>query len=454
MLRVASAGYLFLIRAVSVIVQLRLIGRWFGPSYAGLNALLNQITFYVLLAELGLASAATSLLFKPVFEGDRTRILSLMLALQRDTRRIVIWMAAVGSVSLTVLCQRLHSQVPFGTLWLAAMLSGTSALVTLMALPYQCYLSGSDRVPVRNIVIGTGFLLRASLGLLLAYLLHVYLAVVFVLPFVAVAELLMQSRVSGLNLKAHRIVDDSVDAARRDIRSVAKYVLFHRVGGLVYFQSDYIILGLSAGLVLVGQYAQFQYLVAGAFSLFATLTYTFLATLARQRLCLDGAKQASLYRRSVFMFAVAASVTSVLFFLLAPRIVQAVYGRSTLSTSTVGLLALLLMLNLFKSNDDLWIDSSGAYSIAFWLPVCEAVFYVVSGLVLVRFFQTNGIILAGIATNLIFSVALKCCVVARGVLKRSTMSVLAVKAAAVAAMIAVALPLALLLQQRTASLVW
>jgi O-antigen/teichoic acid export membrane protein len=449
MLRIASAGYLFLIRAASVMVQLRLIGLWFGPSYAGLNALLNQITFYVLLAELGLASAATSLLFKPIFEGDQSRTLSLVIAMQRDTRRIVIWMTLIGSFALTLLCLKLHSEIPFKTLWFASMLSSASALVTLLALPYQCYLNGSDRIPIRNVILGTGFLLKAALGLLFAYLHHTYLAIVFVLPFVAIAELGAQIWASRLTLKLHPVSEDSIAKAKHDIRSVAKFVLFHRIGGLFYFQSDYIILTLSAGLVLVSHYAQFQYLISGALSLFATLTYTFLAKLARHRLSLDDSGQVSLYRRSVFLFGLAAGGTSMLFFLLSPAIVRMVYGVDSFSTMTVGLLALLLMLNLFKSNDDIWIDSSGTYSIAYYLPICESLFYVALGLLLVRYYQIDGIIFAGIATNLIFSVGLKCFIIGRGVLKRSTLSIFAIKVFAVSSMIAITMPLGLLLHSFT-----
>src|SRR5579885_2154242 len=71
------------------------------------------------------------------------------------------------------------------------------------------------------------------------------------------------------------------------IRNRAKFVLFHRVGGLIYYQSDFIILSLVASLTVVKDYAQVQYAVAGILGLTSAVFNALTASIARRQLDVD-----------------------------------------------------------------------------------------------------------------------------------------------------------------------
>ncbi len=97
-----SSLYLFLARAAAVMLQLRMVEHWFGAGYSGLNVLLNQVSYYVLIAELGLSAATLALLFEPVHRGDHARAAALLAALTRAVRRVVLVSAPVAALLLAL----------------------------------------------------------------------------------------------------------------------------------------------------------------------------------------------------------------------------------------------------------------------------------------------------------------------------------------------------------------
>jgi O-antigen/teichoic acid export membrane protein len=422
-----SAGLLFTARALAVIYQLRFANRVFGTNFGGLIALLNQITFYILLAELGLAAATTSLLFEPVHKGDLGRVKALMLALRIDVRRILNYLVPLSILMSAVLSFWLRKQVSIVPLSLSLLLTCAAALMTFMALPYQSHFNASDRVPVRNLILGTGFALKVSLGIVLAKAMHSFVGLPLGTALVGVAELLIQQRLVMSSLESAESSREMIADARSSIREKAKFVIVHRIGYLFIYQSDYIILLLSSSLSLLGYYAQYQYIYAGLLSFSIAVGGTLTARIAKRQIDLGQKFFPRLYRKTSLLVACAAVICGSGFYLFADFAIRLLYKSSNYDHRAVTLFSVLLMLNIFKMNDDLWIDTTGAYHKGYYLPILEACTYVFLGLVLVRHMQISGILYAGIATNLIFSVLFKSFVIGGGVMDREVMSTSIVK---------------------------
>jgi O-antigen/teichoic acid export membrane protein len=425
---VGSAGFLLAARAVTVIYQLRFANHTFGASYGGLIALLNQITFYILLAELGLAAATTSLLFEPTHRGDLRRTKGLIRALQIDVRKILYILGPLSLAASSALSFALKKQVPVSTLFLSLVFTSVSALATFTALPYQSYFNAADRAPARNVILGCGFILNVALGISLATLMGSFIGLTLGTALVSMAELYVQRRFVTPRLGDEEVTTSELSECHALIRERAKYVVAHRIGYLVGYQSDYIILLLSSSLSLLGYYAQYQYLYAGLLSFALAVGGTCTAKIARRQIDLGKSSFPVFYRKTSALAAAGAISCGVLFYLCADPLVKLLYGPAARNPQVVFLFATLLMLNVFKSNDDLWIDTTGTYRTGFYLPILEALTYVLLGLLLVRYKQMTGILYAGVIVNLLFSVVLKSFVIGNGVLDRRVFPTMMIKA--------------------------
>jgi O-antigen/teichoic acid export membrane protein len=416
---------------MAVIYQLRFANHTFGPSYGGLIALLNQITFYILLAELGLAAATTSLLFEPAHRGDQQRVKALVQALQFDVRRIVNCLAPISCLATTALSFWLRRQIPVVPLSLSLFLTCASALITFMALPYQSHFNATDRVPTRNVILGCGFALKVTVGILLAKAMHSFVGLTLGTLIVGVAELMIQRRLVLPCLGSEGISHAMLADARKSIRNRARFVLAHRIGYLFCYQSDYIILLLSSSLSLLGYYAQYQYIYAGLLSFSIAVGGTLTARIAKRQIDLGQELFPAFYRKTALLTSTAAIICGAGFYLFADPAILVLYRTTNYDHNVVTLFSILLMLNIVKMNDDLWIDTTGAYQKAFYLPILEASTYVVLGLFLVRHLHMAGILYAGIVTNLLFSVVFKSFVIGGGVMKREVVSTSLVKVSSV-----------------------
>src|ERR1700692_2322734 len=69
-----SSIVLFLARLLAAVFQLRLVDKYWGGGYTGLNALSNQVLLYVTLLELGLSQSATTFLYEPILKRNFPRV--------------------------------------------------------------------------------------------------------------------------------------------------------------------------------------------------------------------------------------------------------------------------------------------------------------------------------------------------------------------------------------------
>ncbi len=327
----------------------------------------------------------------------------------------------------------------------AFLLSAAASFLTLLALPYQSYLNAADRIFEVNLVLGSGFLVKTAAGLAAARATHSYLALVLVFPLVSLAENL------ALRFRFRRLMPRvspaplSLADAHRDIRGKAKFVLMHKLGGLVYYQSDFIILSLAASLASVGAYAQYQYIAAGLIGLFTACTTAMTAKVARRQMGMEPAQRLRLYGATSRVFLFAALGCAVLFLATAQDLVQILFHTHPLSGLVPGLLAAMLLLNLARTGDDIWVSASGAFEVGYTFPLYESALYIALGIALVHALGIAGILLAGISTNLVFSVGLRLYILSRGVFHAGIPAIAMARARALAAALPAAAPLLLLL---------
>jgi hypothetical protein len=415
----ASAIFLFTARSIAAVLQLRMVDLIWGGSYSGLTALSNQVLLYVNLLELGLAQAAISLLYAPVSRGHHSKASALITAMRSDVQRL----AAVGAIVILPLVAAyamcINSTIPRKVVVLTLICIAVTGLIQLTGLHYQAYLNAAERLGSVNVILGCSYLVKTSVGLYLAREFHQYLFLPASIAVLTVAELfiLRLAFVSAFpHFKTSRIREASVS-----IRGLAKFVVLHRVGGLIYYQSDFIILSITTSLFAVKDYAKFQYISAALLSLVGTICTAMTASVARLQLHSSEGGKRRQYAVIQFSIALIAALLMLSYWFSASLFVSRIFGeQAPISMTTIVLFGVALFLNLMKATDDMVIASQGSFAIGYWIPMVEVICYLSIGIVLSRVFGINGILIASIATNILISVGLKGIVLAHAVFSISS----------------------------------
>ena len=403
---VGSALFLFAARLLCAVIQLRLVDKWWGGAYTGLNALSNQILLYVTLLELGLSQSAITLMYEPVLQRNFPRISAMVTAVRHDVRTMAICGAGFIIPILATYAWFIHGSLPFWTVAGTLATVASAGLIQLAAVHFQAYLNAAERLDKVNYTLAGGYLLKTMIGLSLAIYWHNYLLLPGVIALLTIGEFLC------LKLAFHHAFPGFSQVpwhqeARR-IRNRAKFVVIHKLAGLTYYQSDYIILSLTTSLLVVKDYAKFQYVSAALLSLVGLVASALTTSLARLQIRIDAENRRRQYGEAQFAMCLIGAVLMLAFWFSASTVVSLAFGKTpTIKESSVLLFGIALFLNVVKTVDDVFIMAKGAFQVGYWIPVIEVPIYVVIGLTLSRRIGFSGILIASICTNIAISIFVK-----------------------------------------------
>jgi hypothetical protein len=403
---VVSAVFLFTARAIASIAQLKYIEQNFGGSYSGLTVVSNQILFYITLLELGLAQAAVSFLYEPIRRRDHETTSALVIALRFGMRRLILFGSLAIFPALVIYARFLHSRVPYATIVVALCLVAMSAFGQLASVHFQAYLNAGERLRWVNLILGAGYLIKTAIGLALALHSHEYLWLPLTISVLTVLEFL------GLKLAFARQFPEFRPTewqwAAVTIRQRARFALIHKIAGVAYYQSDFIILSLTAGLLVVKDYAKYQYVSAALFSVIGTVSIALTSSFAHGQLSRPSEARFGEYARLQFGAALLGVAALLGYFYVAPVAVRWAFGQvEIIGPWPLALFGAALFLNIVKIADDMMITARGAFRAGYGIPIVEVPIYITLGVLLSRRFGFCGILVASIATNLLISVLVK-----------------------------------------------
>jgi O-antigen/teichoic acid export membrane protein len=198
--------------------------------------------------------------------------------------------------------------------------------------------------------------------------------------------------------------------------------MIQRVAGVAYYQSDFIILSITTSLVMVKDYAKFQYVAAALLSIVGLVASSLTTSVARLQMRLHAENRRRQYVTAQSAIALIGAVLMLPFWFSAPSVVSLAFGKDPeIDRSAILLFGVALFLNIVKVVDDIFIMAKGAFEIGYWIPAIEVPVYVVTGVLLSRRIGFAGILIASIATNLIVSIGLKGIVLSRQVFDSTRM---------------------------------
>lgn len=401
-----SAVVLFASRLLAAVLQLRIVDQHWGGAYTGLNALSNQVLLYVTLLELGLSASAISLLYEPLLKRDHPRVCAMISALRHDVR----WMALLGALvllpALGVYAWHIRGPLPYTLVAGTVGCIAATGLIQLMAIHFQAYLNAAEQLDKVNYIFAAGYLLKAAIGLSLAIHWNNYLLLPATIAALTLGEFAALKAAFHWRFPQFRSMDWRV--AARALRSRAKFVLLQKVAGAAYYQSDFIILSVTTSLVMVKDYAKFQYVNAALLSAVGLIAASLTTSVARLQLRHHAENRRKQYVTAQFAMSVLGSGLMLAFWFTARTVVTLVFGGDpAVSQTAVALFGIALFLNIVKAVDDIFIMAKGAFEVGWWIPSVEVPIYVITGVLLSQRIGFTGILLASIGTNLIVSIGLK-----------------------------------------------
>ena len=242
-----------------------------GLAYLGLNGLFGSILGVLMLAELGFGTAVVCSMYKPVADDDR-ELLCAYLKFYRAVYRCVGAVIFFGGLALLPFLDRLvHGTVPPDIdLHILYVIHLVNTAASYFLFAYRGVVLGAHHRNdvITNIRTGVSVAQYIVVFLILLITRNYYHYVIATVAFTVVQNVLL--------VKASRRLFPDIEPRgalplemRRRVISDVKSIFMHKVGGVITYSTDNLVISAFLGLVAVASYGNYYYVatsVAGLVS--------------------------------------------------------------------------------------------------------------------------------------------------------------------------------------------
>ncbi|WP_412324315.1 lipopolysaccharide biosynthesis protein [Fusobacterium varium] len=180
-----------------------------------------------------------------------------------------------------------------------------------------------------------------------------------------------------------------------------KNLFWHKIGGLVVFNTDLILISKFISLEIVGIYASYQMIEQMILTILSIILNVLRPIIGKYIVIHTKEEIYNYWKKLNILFLLISIVFSCCTYYLINEFVSLWLGRSyILPNTTVLLICINLFIRCFRGVTDIFKDGSGFFD-DIHLPIAESTINFVSSLILVFYLGLNGVIIGTILSNIL-----------------------------------------------------
>lgn len=371
-----------------------------GTELTGYYLLINQMLGFLNLAELGLGTASTYLLFKPLNDNDNLKLATAIQAIKNIYSIIQKVIFGLGLLIAVLLPFIVKSQIDIYYLYIPWILFVLSTALSFSFSAESILLTADQKVYYIRIINGSGRVLCFLFQIIalkndLGFITFSVLEVVSVL-----LQLYFFKKIIKQNYSFLSEIDESIlKSTKKNIFLEVKKTFIHKVSGVLIFNTDYIIVSIFLGLAFVTSYSSYIMLLQAMSFLITTLSVPLNSALGHH--LQEKGNDATVIKftqiNSIFMCI--SSILSFCYYVASSGLIIHWLGKSVvLPESTVVLLAINCFCLIARTSVDIFKVAYG-YMSDTHLPILEGGVNLLFSLILVQFLGINGVVIGTIISN-------------------------------------------------------
>ena len=373
-----------------------------GREYVGLSTLFVSILSILSLTELGIGTAMVFNLYKPINDGDY-EIIAGYLNLYKKIYRII---------GLIILCGGL-AVMPF----LRYLISGDVPSDVNIYILFAIYLANTClsyfffayRSSLLAAYQRTDLVTNAStISVLFLYTIQIIVLLLFknyyfYIVFLPLSTLLNNFLIYIFSYRLCKTLRDykssTIDSyARKELFRNVRAVFGHKLGGVVIYSLDNIVISSVLGLVPLAIFNNYYYVVSAINSIFDIVIASMLASIGNYLVNHDEKDNYTLFLRLSYIIQMAASFCAICMLCLYQDFILLWVGSENMYSSIVVviLFSLYFFSGKFRIMGVTFKDAAGMWQNDFWKPYVGVAINVVFNILLVNLIGTPGALISTI----------------------------------------------------------
>ncbi len=376
-----------------------------GASDLGLMRLFTQLVSYFTIVDLGLTSASTYALYKPIVEKKNEEINNICSTIDNFYKKISLSIIILGFFSLFFL-KKIVGDNNYG-IWLYIywiMYVMNTSISYLFAKHTVVFTANQEYVYVRKIQ-GTSKLLVNLLQIFLLLITKSFLIYIILMISQNLISLYFYKRYYNKNYSYIK----KTNVKEKGIIKDMKNLFWHKIAGMVVYNTDYLLLASFVSLKVIGIYSSYLMVYSVVLMLVGIITPVIRPKIGKFIAInyKDTNRVYELWENLNLIYMIFGSTfITVSYFMLNPFIKLWMGKDYILPKITVILILINLYIQISRIMIDVFKENSGFYD-DIYTPISEALINLIVSLVLVKKIGLNGVIIGTVSSNLFIVYLLK-----------------------------------------------
>lgn len=401
--------FIYILRLLIQFVARSFFIHYLGAEYLGLNGLFSNILSFLSLAELGIGTSIVFSLYKPLAEQDEKHIVSLMRLYKNAYELIGVAIGVIGLAIIPLLSFIIKdsNNISMNSIYLYYVLFLTNSVVSYF-FTYKRSLIIADQ---KNYLVSLNdvlFLFISNLIQILCLYLFKNFAIFLIIQilFTLIGNISISIITDRKYSFLKEVKPEQIEAdLKQEIKKNVIGNMASKLGGVIVMGTDNILISGFVGLTSVGIYSNYSLIIVSVQNLCKQITNSITASLGNFAVSGNKERANQLYDNHLFINHTLIYFFSVMMFsLINPFISLWVGEKYILSMTTVVLIMINFIIQVYRNTNIIFIESFGLYWQQRYKPIIEAGMNLFVSLILLLTFRMgiNSVLIGTIISSIGF----------------------------------------------------
>lgn len=384
------------------LVSRRYMVNYLGNEITGIYSLFVSILGFLAVAELGIGTAITFSMYKPIVDEDKDKV-SALYYLYRKIYLIIFLIITIVGILLTPIIPMLAKEATIGNeIYITYIIFLISTSITYLYAYRTSFINAHMDNYITNSI--------RSIFQIIEYIVQIFIILVTGSFFWFLIILLISNIMQWLTtncvfnkrykekINDNKSIDDKMKA---DITQKIKAMFLHKIGGLLVNTTDSLIIGAFIGVVLLGIYSNYVLILTSMMGILSLVFVSIVSVLGHTYAKVSKKSYNNAFNKMYLLNYIIAMIFFLGFFSISDELITLIFNNNVILDKDI---TLILTFNYFlwfsKQAATSFRDASGIFYHDRYKPLFEAIVNLILSLLLVRIWGLFGIIVATIITNL------------------------------------------------------
>ena len=370
---------------------------YMGIEKLGLMKLFTQIMAYLNLVDMGITSASTYALYEPLYKKNIERISIIINTITTLYNKIFFFIIIIGLLINPIIPFFIKDNTFSKEIYLYWSLYVINTAITYLFVKYNILFTANQEFLYVRIVQGTSKIFYQILQIIVIIKIHSFFLFIFLLILDNVTQYIFY-KYHYKKYYSHIIKTHEKD---KNIDKNLKNLFWHKIGGLVVFNTDLIMISKFISLEVVGIYASYQMIEQMILTILSIILNVLRPMIGKYIAIHTKEEIYNYWKKLNILFLSISIVFSYCTYYLINGFVSLWLGKNyILSNITVLLICINLFIRCFRGVTDIFKEGSGFFD-DIYLPIAEATINFISSIILVFYLGLNGVIIGTILSNIL-----------------------------------------------------